>query len=108
MTVKLGKHIYIFKFKVVELLAEGHALQQIKNKGYANKYRSQGSIIHLMGVEFSNEKPNVVRFEVESDKNSGIGHNMGHFGVGSGLRYWHYRCFWPLHRLWSITPITQA
>jgi len=36
----------------------------------------------------------------------GLGHNMGHFGVGSGLRYWHYRWLWLLHRLLSITPIT--
>ena len=70
MTVKLGKHIYIFEFKVVELLAQGRALQQIKDKGYADKYRIQGSIIHLIGVEFSSENRNVVRFDVESDKNS--------------------------------------
>ncbi len=70
MTVKLGKHIYIFEFKVVELLAQGRALQQIKDKGYADKYRIQGSTIHLIGVEFSSVKRNVVRFEVEADKNS--------------------------------------
>ncbi len=68
MTVKLGTHIYIFEFKVVELLPEGQALQQIKDKGYADKYRSRGATIHLIGVEFSSEKRNVVRFEVESDK----------------------------------------
>jgi len=68
MTVKLGRHIYIFEFKVVELVAQGRALQQIKDKGYADKYRIQGSTIHLIGVEFSSEKRNVVRFEVESDK----------------------------------------
>jgi len=69
MTVKLGTDIYIFEFKVVELLAEGRALQQIKDKGYADKYRTQGARIHLIGVEFSSKKRNVVRFEVESDKN---------------------------------------
>jgi len=68
MTVKLGKDIYIFEFKVVELLAEGRALQQIKDKGYADKYRTQGARIHMIGVEFSCKKRNVVRFEVESDK----------------------------------------
>jgi len=67
MTVKLGAHIYIFEFKVVELLAEGRALQQIKDKGYADKYRTQGARIHMIGVEFSSKKRNVVRFEVESD-----------------------------------------
>jgi len=68
MMVKLGAHIYIFEFKVVELLPKGRALQQIKNKGYADKYRTQGATIHLIGVEFSSKKRNVVRFEVESDK----------------------------------------
>ena len=68
MTVKLGAHIYIFEFKVVELLAEGRALQQIKDKGFADKYRTQGATIHLIGVKFSSVKRNVVRFEVESDK----------------------------------------
>ncbi len=68
MTVKLGTDIYIFEFKVVELLAEGRALQQIKDKGYADKYRTDGVTIHLIGVEFSSEERNMVRFEVESDK----------------------------------------
>ncbi len=68
MMVKLGVHIYIFEFKVVELLPEGRALQQIKDKGYADKYRTDGVTIHLIGVEFSSEKRNVVRFELESDK----------------------------------------
>ena len=70
MTVKLGVHIYIIEFKVVELLAQGRALQQIKDKGYADKYRTPGAIIHMIGVEFSSEKRNVVRFEVESNNNS--------------------------------------
>ncbi len=68
MTVKLGAHIYIFEFKVVELLAEDRALQQIKDKGYADKYRTDGATIHLIGVEFSSKKRNVVNFEVESEK----------------------------------------
>ncbi len=65
MTVKCGSHIYIIEFKVVELFAEGRALQQIKEKGYADKYRTQGVTIHLIGVEFSSEKRNLVNFEVE-------------------------------------------
>jgi len=69
MTVKLGAHVYIIEFKVVELLDKGRTLQQIKDKGYADKYRTPGAIIHVIGVEFSSEKRNVVRFEVELDKN---------------------------------------
>ena len=66
MTVQLGIHIYIFEFKVLELLPDGSALQQIKDKGYAEKYRTEGTTIHLIGVTFSSEKCNVVGFEVET------------------------------------------
>ncbi|WP_035240306.1 ATP-binding protein [Desulfobacter vibrioformis] len=68
MTVKLGTHIYIFEFKVVELLPDGSALQQIKNKDYAGKYRTLGATIHLIGVAFSSKERNVVDFEVETEK----------------------------------------
>ena len=53
-----------FEFNVVELSAEGQALQQIKDKGYADKYRTLGQPIHLIGVEFSRASRNIVRFEV--------------------------------------------
>ena len=65
LTVKFHGHIYLFEFKVVELAPEGRALQQIKDKGYADKYRAEGLPIHLIGVEFSRKERNVVRFEVE-------------------------------------------
>lgn len=65
MTVKFEGHIYLFEFKVVELAPEGRALQQIKDKGYADKYRAEVLPIHLIGVEFSRKERNVVRFEVE-------------------------------------------
>lgn len=66
MAVKFGSHIYIFEFKVVELLPGGRALQQIKEKGYADKYRTRGTALHLIGVEFSSEKRNITGFDVES------------------------------------------
>ena len=50
---------------MVELTPEGRALQQLKDKGYADKYRAEGLLIHLIGVEFSRKERNVVRFEVE-------------------------------------------
>ena len=64
MTVLFQEHIYLFEFNVVELSAEGQALQQIKDKGYADKYRTLGQPIHLIGVEFSRASRNIVRFEV--------------------------------------------
>ena len=64
MTVKFNERIYLFEFKVVELAPEGRALQQLKDKGYAEKYRALGQPIHLIGVEFSRASRNVVGFEI--------------------------------------------
>ena len=66
MAVILPENIYLFEFKVVELLPDGKALQQLQDKAYADKYRSLGLPIHLIGVEFSREAHNVVGFEVAS------------------------------------------
>ncbi len=66
MTVLFNQNVYLFEFKVVELVPEGKALQQIKDRGYADKYRARGETIHLIGVEFSREQRSVVGFEVET------------------------------------------
>ena len=66
MTLEFNQQIYIFEFKVVELVPEGNALQQIKDKGYEDKFRQLGQPIHLIGVEFSKDNRNVVGFEVEA------------------------------------------
>lgn len=65
MTLKFNEQVYLFEFKVVELAPEGRAMQQLKDKRYADKYRSLGWPIHLVGVEFSKVDRNVVGFEVE-------------------------------------------
>lgn len=70
MGVKFNSQIYLFEFKVVELEPKGRALQQIKDKGYANKYQASGQTIHLIGVEFSKASRSVVGFEVESHQHS--------------------------------------
>jgi hypothetical protein len=66
MAVRFNRQIYLFEFKVVELLPEGRALQQIHDKGYADKYQASGQPIHLVGVEFSKLSRSVVGFEVET------------------------------------------
>ncbi len=66
MTVDFGGHLYLFEFKVVEQLPEGKALEQIKARGYADKYLASGKPIHLIGVEFSRQQRQIVAFEVES------------------------------------------
>ena len=65
MAVRFNGRIYLFEFKVVELVPEGKALQQIKDRGYADKYRAEGIPIHGIGVEFSREQRSVVGFEAE-------------------------------------------
>ncbi|MBK1722637.1 ATP-binding protein [Thiocystis violacea] len=66
LALRFNGQVYLFEFKVVELEPEGRALQQIKDRGYADKYRAGGQPIHLIGVEFSRERRAVVGFEVET------------------------------------------
>ena len=65
MTLKFNQRVYIFEFKVVELSPEGKALQQIKDKAYADKYRALNQPIYLIGVEFSKTNRNIIGFEWE-------------------------------------------
>ncbi|MFA7607547.1 MAG: ATP-binding protein [Rhodocyclaceae bacterium] len=66
MAVRFNGNVYLFEFKVVELEPEGAALEQIKQRGYADKYRDRNEPIHLIGVEFSREQRRVVGFAVEA------------------------------------------
>ncbi len=65
MAVRFGGNVYLFEFKVVEQASEGAALAQLRERGYADKYRASGEPIHLIGVEFSRETRNVTAFAVE-------------------------------------------
>ncbi len=66
LRLRFNGHIWLFEFKVVELAPEGAALQQIKDRGYADKYRAEGQPIHLVGIEFSRVRRSLVGFEVET------------------------------------------
>jgi hypothetical protein len=66
LTVRLPQRIFLFEFKVVELEPKGAALQQLKDKGYADKYRLASVPLHLVGVEFSRDARQVVGFETET------------------------------------------
>lgn len=66
MSVRFNGRVYLFEFKVVELVPKGRALAQLKDKGYADKYRALKQPIHLIGVEFSKDTRNIVGFEVET------------------------------------------
>ena len=60
MAVLFNQQVYLFEFKVVEATPQGKALQQLQDRAYAEKYRSRGEPIHLIGIEFSREQRNVV------------------------------------------------
>jgi len=66
MAVLFGDTVLLFEFKVVDLAPQGRALQQLKDRGYADKYRARGGPVHLVGVEFSRADRNIVGFEVET------------------------------------------
>ncbi|HYN79559.1 MAG TPA: ATP-binding protein [Lamprocystis sp. (in: g-proteobacteria)] len=66
LALRFEAQVWLFEFKVVELAPEGRALQQLKDRGYADKYRAQGQPIHLIGIEFSRERRTLVGFEVET------------------------------------------
>ena len=69
MTVKLDNKVFIFEFKVVDIdQSPGTALEQIRKKGYAEKYRSGNAQIYLIGIEFDRAERNIVRFEWDRDK----------------------------------------
>ena len=66
MALKFNGRVYLFEFKVVDRGREGKALEQLKQKGYADKYRNLGLPVHLIGVEFSREERNIVAFSAET------------------------------------------
>ena len=65
MAVRFNDNLYLFEFKVVEMAPEGAAMAQLKEKGYAGKYRALGLPVYLVAVEFSKEARNLAAFEVE-------------------------------------------
>ena len=65
MAVRFRGSVYLFEFKVVGTAPEGAAMEQLKCRRYADKYRAPGQPIWLVGVEFSREARNLAAFEVE-------------------------------------------
>lgn len=57
-------YAYLFEFKVVDEVASGAALEQMRDRDYAQKYRGFGKPVYLAGVEFSSKERNIVGFEV--------------------------------------------
>ena len=61
LTLKISDYIYIVEFKV----GKENALEQIKQKDYAQKYMSSGKQIYLVGINFDSEQRCISGFEWE-------------------------------------------
>ncbi len=65
LTVKIGRYIYIFEFKVIEDDEDGKkgALEQIIEKRCWEKYDSLNKKVVLVGIEFSKDYKNIIKSE---------------------------------------------
>ena len=61
MTVFLEDKVYVMEFKVDS--ERGRALEQIKEKGYHEKYLSASKKVFLVGIGFDSRERNIVEFE---------------------------------------------
>ena len=68
LAVRLDGGVYLFEFKVVEDPPRGGsarsaAMAQLRERGYADKYRGAGEPVHLVAVEFGKQTRNLAAFE---------------------------------------------
>ena len=56
---------YLTVVEVAERAEPGAALAQLKERRYADKHRTPGRAVHLIGVEISAERREIVAFDVE-------------------------------------------
>lgn len=69
MSVKFEDTVYIFEFKVNQLVKESsRALEQIRTKNYHEKFLRDSKDIYLIGVEFDSEERNITNFQWEKLK----------------------------------------
>ena len=68
LILKTDALVYIFEFKVVEIVGDGKkAIQQIREKGYHDQYVQAGTEdVMLVGMDFSKKERNLVGFEFEA------------------------------------------
>jgi hypothetical protein len=65
VVVELDEGVYIFEFKLEGAGDAQSALAQIKERGYAEPYRTAGQSIYLIGAAFGLEEGSVVDWAVE-------------------------------------------
>ena len=69
MLVLHGGQVFVFEFKIADKednsdITAQLAIEQIQEKGYAEKYRDRGKPVHLVGVAFSREDRNISAVKV--------------------------------------------
>ena len=69
MVVLHGDQVFVFEFKMSDTDSNSEdtaqqAIEQIQEKGYADKYRSQNQPIHLIGIAFSAKERNLAAVKV--------------------------------------------
>ena len=63
LTVLLQDRVYVIEFKVDQ---PGKALEQIKARGYHEKYMHGGRKVYLVGISFDSKERNITDFEWET------------------------------------------
>ena len=65
MAVWSGDTVFLFEFKVLERSGPAAAMAQLKERGYADKYRHEAEQVYLVAVEFSENERNIASLEAE-------------------------------------------
>ncbi|MDM8543711.1 AAA family ATPase [Desulfococcaceae bacterium HSG9] len=63
LLIELTDKVFIIEFKCNQ--NAGRAISQIKQKGYAEKYRGEGVKVILVGIDFSSEERNIREWKIE-------------------------------------------
>jgi len=64
LVVRVDEKLYVIEFKVMEG-DKARALEELKRKGYAERYRGQVREVYLVGIDFDAEERNIKAFEWE-------------------------------------------
>lgn len=67
LTIDFEGRVFVIEFKLVDGKPLGQAMDQLREKGYAGKYRTSGKPIFLVGIEFPKQDRQIVGFEWEKD-----------------------------------------
>ena len=63
MTVKTPERVWLFEFKIAETSKPGEGMRQLRERGYADKYRDHGTEVILAAVDFSRETRNITTIQ---------------------------------------------